>query len=276
VRARRLGLALTQLREGAGMSLETAAAEVDLSKSTLSRLEKALTPAKPAIVRALLVMYGVSGDELEALVQLARDSRQGGWWRAYSDVLPPPHLDYLALESEAVRISLFEANLVAGILQTPEYARSVMRSGVNILSDEDIESRVEARQKRGEMLIAPRPPALCAILDEAALRRPVGGPSVMKGQMDHLLKLSQQPGITIQVIPLSVGAHPGLPGPVHILEYEDPSDPPIVALETIAGDMLVDRGADIQHCLNVFAALRSLALSPNQTRDMMRAITHTD
>ena len=271
VRARRLGLALRQLREAAALTLDDAADEVDMTKSTISRIEHGQTIARPGIVRALLNLYGVTGADHAGLMQLARDARTPGWWRAYSDVLPSAHLDYLALESEADTISVYDASVVHGLCQTAEYTRHVMRADVvpPLLSDEEIERRVEVRQNRQARLTGPNRPSVCVIVDEAALSRPVGGPDVMRRQLEHLLKLSDLCNVSVQVAPLAIGAHPALPG-LQILEYADPGDPVIVVMDTVSGDMLIDRPADLRRCQAIYSHLRSLALGPHESRRMIR------
>lgn len=254
------------------MTLEQAAAEINLTKSTVSRMETAQASSRPAIVQALLIVYGVTGSELRALIQLAKEANQPGWWRAYSDVLPSRHLDHIALETEASAISTFEPTLVPGLLQTADYARAVMQSGVNTLTEQEIERRVEARLTRQTRLASEAPPTLCAILDETALRRPVGDRvAVMRPQLDRLLELLELPNVTIQIVPLSAGAHPGINGSVTILEFPDPLDPSVAFLETIAGDLYLDKPADLRVCTKVFDALRTVALGPEESRATISA-----
>lgn len=274
-RARRLGLALEHFRLQAGMTLDDAAIEISSTKSTLSRLENGRTLSRPAIVRALLMRYGVTGDELQALVTLAREASQPGWWRSYADVLPTPHVDHIALESEATEISAFDPVVIPGLLQTSDYIRRVMRDGVNALEDEEIERRIEARLERQKRVTGDDPVRLCVILTEAALRQPVGGAPVMRGQLKYLARVAAMPNVTLQVIPSSETAHPGLQGSVTVLGFDDAEDPPMAILETVAGDMVVDKPGDVRTCIRVFDRLRSVAFDPDRSTTMMSQILET-
>lgn len=266
-RARRLGIALRTYREAAGMTLEQAADEINSTRSTLSRYENAQTLIKPAMVRALLTLYNISGEELAATVQLAKDARKTGWWVSYSYILDQRTIDFIAVEAEATAIANFEPSVVPGMLQTADYIREVMRGGPHTLVDDDIERRVQARLDRQRRLTENEPPIFDAIIDEGALLRPVGGPSVMTGQLQHLLKMSELPNITIQVIPLTAGYHRGTRGSLHILEFADPEDPIIASVETVAGQLIIDRPNELRTCTKIMEHLRTVALDPAASRD---------
>lgn len=261
-RARRIGIALREHRNAVGMTLDQAADLVTMTRPTLARLENGTGVVRPMIVRALLTAYGVDGDERETLVELSKEARESGWWRAYSKSLPGRLGDLIALESDAAAISTYEASIVPGLVQTADYARAVMRDGWQKLTDEEIERRVEARLRRQARLVAPDLPEVCVIIDEAVLRRPVGGPGVMTGQLNRLIELSSHPNITVQVIPFSAGAHPGLPGSLAILDFADSADASIAYLDTVAGDMILDKHEDLRRCFQIFGRLRSLAITP--------------
>ncbi|MBO4208742.1 helix-turn-helix domain-containing protein [Micromonospora echinofusca] len=268
-RARRLGIALRQAREAAGYTLESAADEINSTRSTLSRYENAQTLVSPATVRALLTLYGVGGDELAATVQLAKDARKPGWWVSYSYVLDRRTIDFIALEAEATAISNFEPSVVPGMLQTADYIRGVMRGGPHTLGDEEVEQRVQARLDRQQRLTADEPPIFDAIIDEGALLRPVGDASAMDAQLAHLLKMADLPNITVQVIPLAAGYHRGTRGSLHILEFADPEDPIIASVETVAGQMIIDRPGELRVCAKIMEHLRAVALSPSASRDQI-------
>ncbi|GIM83134.1 helix-turn-helix domain-containing protein [Salinispora arenicola] len=271
-RARRLGIALRTHREAAGLTLESAADEISSTRSTLSRYENAQTLVSPAIVRALLTLYGVAPDEVAAAVQLAKDARKPGWWVSYSYLLDRRTIDFIALEAEATGIANFEPSVVPGLLQTADYVRGVMRGGPHTLTDDEVEQRVQLRLDRQQRLTAPNPPILDAIIDEGALLRPVGDRTVTAAQLEHLLKASDLPNVTIQVIPLAAGYHRGTRGSLHILEFADPEDPFIASVETVAGQMVLDRPGDLRTCTKIMEHLRSVALSPADSRDQLRYI----
>ncbi|MCN0179512.1 helix-turn-helix domain-containing protein [Salinispora arenicola] len=271
-RARRLGIALRTHREAAGLTLESAADEISSTRSTLSRYENAQTLVSPAIVRALLTLYGVAPDEVAAAVQLAKDARKPGWWVSYSYLLDRRTIDFIALEAEATGIANFEPSVVPGLLQTADYVRGVMRGGPHTLTDDEVEQRVQLRLDRQQRLTAPNPPILDAIIDEGALLRPVGDRTVTAAQLEHLLKASDLPNVTIQVIPLAAGYHRGTRGSLHILEFADPEDPFIASVETVAGQMVLDRPGDLRTCTKIMEHLRSVALSPADSRDQLRHI----
>ncbi|WP_341719510.1 helix-turn-helix transcriptional regulator [Micromonospora sp. FIMYZ51] len=266
-RARRLGIALRLHREAAGLTLEAAADEINSTRSTLSRYENAQTLVSPATVRALLTLYGASADDVAAAVALAKDARKPGWWVSYSYLLDRRTIDFISLEAEATGIFNFEPSVVPGLLQTADYIRGVMRGGPHTLSDSDVEDRVHLRLDRQQRLAGEDPPIFDAILDEAALLRPVGDDSAMQGQLRHLLKMSELPNITVQVIPLAAGYHRGTRGSLHILEFADPEDPIIASVETVAGQMVLDRPGDLRTCTKIMEHLRTVALSPADSRD---------
>lgn len=269
-RARRLGIALRMHREAAGLTLESAADEISSTRSTLSRYENAQTLVSPAVVRALLTLYGVAPDEIAAAAQLAKDARKPGWWVSYSYLLDRRTIDFIALEAEATGIANFEPSVVPGLLQTADYIRGVMRGGPHTLTDDEVEQRVQLRLDRQQRLTAPHPPILDAIIDEGALLRPVGDRTVMAAQLGHLLKASELPNVTVQVIPLTAGYHRGTRGSLHILEFADPEDPVIASVETVAGQMVLDRPGDLRTCTKIMEHLRSVALSPADSRDQLR------
>lgn len=269
-RARRLGIALRTHREAAGLTLESAADEISSTRSTLSRYENAQTLVSPAVVRALLTLYGVGPDEIAAATQLAKDARKPGWWVSYSYLLDRRTIDFIALEAEATAIANFEPSVVPGLLQTADYIRGVMRGGPHTLTDDEVEQRVQLRLDRQQRLTASHPPILDAIIDEGALLRPVGDRAVMAAQLGHLLKASELPNVTVQVIPLAAGYHRGTRGSLHILEFADPEDPFIASVETVAGQMVLDRPGDLRTCTKIMDHLRSAALSPADSRNQLR------
>lgn len=269
-RARRLGIALRTHREAAGMTLEAAADEINSTRSTLSRYENAQTLVSPATVRSLLTLYGASAEEISNMVQLAKDVRKPGWWVTYSYLLDKRTIDFIALEAEASAIANFEPSVVPGLLQTAEYIRAVMLGGPHTLSDQAVEQRVQARLDRQKRLTDPKnAPIFDAIIDEGALLRPVGGEQVTRDQLKHLLKASELPNVTVQVIPLSTGYHRGTRGSLHMLEFPDPEDPIVASVETVAGQLIIDRPDELRTCVKIMENLRTVALNPAATRDFI-------
>jgi Domain of unknown function (DUF5753) len=195
-------------------------------------------------VRALLELYGVTGPERNGLIQLARDARQPGWWHSFRDVLPNPYEVYIGLEAGAAAIRNFEPVVVPGLLQTEDYARAAFRNGPRELDRDDVERRVEVRMARQKILTRADRPRLWAVIDEAVIRRVVGGPEVMRGQLRHLIDGAGQGRTTIQVVPYSAGAHAGTTGPFVILQFPEPTDPAVVYVETLAGDIYLDEHLD--------------------------------
>ncbi|WP_434743182.1 helix-turn-helix domain-containing protein [Micromonospora sp. SH-82] len=266
-RARRLGIALRHHREAAGLTLEAAADEISSTRSTLSRYENAQTLVNPATVRALLTLYGVAADEVAAAVQLAKDARKKGWWVEYSYLLDKRTIDFIALEAEATGIANFEPSVVPGLLQTADYIRAVMLGGPHTLTDDALEQRVHIRLDRQQRMTSAEQPILDFIIDEGALLRPVGGRAVMETQLHQLIKLGELPNVTVQVIPLNAGYHRGTRGSLHILEFADPEDPMIASVETVAGQMILDRPGELRTCTKIMEHLRTVALSPAASRD---------
>jgi transcriptional regulator with XRE-family HTH domain len=267
-RARRLGIALRTFREAAGMTLERAAEEINSTRSTLSRYENALTLPSPATVRGLLLHYNVDADELAGTIQLAKDARTPGWWVSYSYILDRRTADFIALESEATAIQSFEPSLVPGLLQTPDYIRAIMRGGPHTLDDEGIEQRVRLRLKRQVRLTGDNPLLVDSVIDEVALIRKVGGEKVWAEQLEHLLEISELPNITIQVIPLAAGYHRGTRGSLHILEFGN-DDQPLASVETVAGQLSFDSSTELHTCTKIMQHLRTVALSPEASRDLI-------
>lgn len=268
-RARRLGIALRTYREKAELTLEKAAEEINSTRSTLSRYENAQSLPSPATVRALLIHYNVDGDELKGTIELAKEAKKPGWWVSYSYMLDRKTMDFIALESEASGIQSFEPSLVPGLLQTPDYIRAIMRGGPHTLTDEGIEERVKLRLDRQKRLTAmPDPLPVVSVIDEVALLRRVGGDAAWAEQLEHLLKISELPHLTIQVIPLAAGYHRGTRGSLHILEF-GLDDQPLASVETVAGQLSFDSAPELDTCMKIMQHLRSVALSPEASGDLI-------
>jgi transcriptional regulator with XRE-family HTH domain len=272
VRRRQLMAELRRLRDEAGLTQEDVAAQLDWHPTKVMRIETGRTAPHPNDVRVMLVLYGVTGPEqVKALVKLAQDARQRGWWYSYRDVLLNRYEFFIGLESEASSIRNFELAMVPGLLQTGDYARALISGGPMELDAHEVERRVEVRMTRQQALDRDERPQLWVIMDEAAIRRTVGGPAVMRGQLEALAQIAGQAKTTIQVVPYSAGAHPGQLGPFVILGYPEPSEPEVAIMETVGGNLYVDKPEEVRLYTTAFDHLRAVALSPDDTRAMLRA-----
>jgi transcriptional regulator with XRE-family HTH domain len=272
VRRRQLMAELKRLREAAGLSQEAVAEQLDWHPTKLMRIETGRTSPHPNDVRLMAEVYGMTDrEQVAAFVKLARDARQKGWWYSYRDVLLNRYDFFIGLESEAVSVRAFALAVLPGLLQTEDYARAVIRGGPQELGRDEIEGRVEVRMKRQDVLARDERPQLWAILDESVIRRVVGSPAVMRAQLQRLITDGEQGRTTIQVVPYRADPHPGLAGPFIILGFEEPAEPDIVYLETVGGNLYVDKPEEARLFATAFDHLRAVALSPGDTRAMLRA-----
>jgi transcriptional regulator with XRE-family HTH domain len=267
VRRRRLGSELRRLREAHSFKLEEAADKLGLAASTLSRIETGKAPTRTAYLATMFEMYGVDDPaQRQVLTEMAREGHRKGWWAVYDDVLPTGFDVYVGLEAEAAALRVFEDQVVHGLLQTEDYARTVMNSvRLRRQQPEQIGRAVELRMQRQRVLTRPEPVKLWCILNEPVITRLIGGPRVMSGQLERLLDVSEWPHVTLQVLPLSSGVHPALNGPFCILEFPERSDPDVVYSEGVAGHAYLERESEVRACAEVFDLLRAAALSPADT-----------
>ncbi|WP_279579453.1 helix-turn-helix domain-containing protein [Fodinicola feengrottensis] len=271
VRARRLGIALREYRNAAGLTLEQVAEEVAVTKATVSRMETAKTISRPAIIRAMLQLYNVPRDEIERFAQLAKDVRsKDSWWRAYD--LPGRVADLVALESDAISISVYETNVVPGLAQTEAYCRAVVTATTPVvMADAAVDEWVAFRMRRQLRILDDEDaPQVSIIIDDSVLDRFVGDSRIMAEQIEHLQMLGDRPNITVQVVPVAAGIHPGLPGSITLLEFDDLM-PANVYIDTVPGDVLLDTPAAIQRTQQAFNALRARAATPEASRDLLTA-----
>ena len=272
VRRRQLMAELKRLREAAGLSQEAVAEQLDWHHTKLMRIETGRTSPHPNDVRLMAEVYGMTDrDQVAALVKLARDAKQRGWWYSYRDVLLNRYDFFIGLESEAASIRNFELAMVPGLLQTEEYARALIQGGPQELGRDEVERRVEVRMTRQARLERDDRPQFWAILDESVIRRVVGGPEVTRGQLERLIAAGGQARTTIQVVPYRASMHPGLEGSFVILEFAESSEPDVVYMESVGGNLYVDRPDQVRLFGIAFDHLRAVALSPNDTRAMLRA-----
>ncbi|MCF6525874.1 helix-turn-helix transcriptional regulator [Streptomyces sp. JJ36] len=265
VRRRRLGQELRRLRELKGMTAEEVADRLLVSQSKISRLENGRRSISQRDVRDLCGVYEVEDRRIvDSLMQMAKESRQQGWWHAFGDI---PYSVYIGLETDAASLRVYEPQVVPGLLQTRAYAEAVVAGALPEASAADVEKRVQVRMHRQERITDSRQPLrLWAVLDESALRRQVGGTQTMVEQLEHLLELSRLPHVTVQVMPFDMGAHPGVNGQYAILEFPDASDSTVVYLEGVTSDLYLEKPNDVQSYSVMYEHLRAQALNPDQTR----------
>ncbi|QDY07501.1 helix-turn-helix domain-containing protein [Micromonospora sp. HM134] len=263
VRRRRIARELRQLRERAGMTLDVAARQLDMSKSNLSRIENAQIGIKPRDVRAALALYEVTGVDAEALIEIARGAQQRGWWQNYSDVLPEWFEFYVGLEAEAESLRTYEAESVPGLLQTEAYAREMFR---RTAGEEGLERKVAARLRRQEVLHRDSPRVeLSVVLNEAVLLRPVGGPAVMAEQLTHMARVAQSPNVTCYVLPFSAGGHPAMSTPYVILTFADAADNSVVYLDNLTVGLALEEAGHVRGYTLVHEELCRMALDPERS-----------
>jgi hypothetical protein len=246
-----LGGHLRRLREEAGLTTERAALSIRGSHSKISRMEHGRVGFKERDIADLLTLYGVGpGEEREALIGLAREANTPGWWQGYSDILPHWVEPYFGLEAAASSIREYELQFVPGLLQIEDYARGVIRLG-NLPSEEEVIRRTQARISRQEILRRENPPKVWAVLDEGALRRSIGGPDVMRAQLEHLIEMCDHPAVTLQVLPFSAGAHRAMGGPFTILRYTEPDLRDVVYIEQLTSALYLDKPTEVDAYLEV-------------------------
>jgi hypothetical protein len=249
------------------MSGEDASSKLSWSNSKLSRIEIGRNPPKPADLVTMLDLYEVTDPvRRDELAMLLREAKRKGWWQLYSDI---PYSTFIGLEAEAASMLTYE-QVIPGLFQTEDYAREIITGTWPAVDSETLEERVEVRLTRQGVLTKERPMEVRAVLDEVCIRRLVGGPGVMQRQIARLLELAELPNVIIQVLPFSVGAHPGtMLGPFIVLGFENLADPGVVYVEGDS-DPYPDREGDLQRYTMAFDHLRSMALSVSQTRELLR------
>lgn len=273
VRGRKVASELRRLREQAGLSADQVAAQLGegWSRFKVTRVETAKTKPSVTGITAMLDLYGVDSGTRAALIELAKNAWRRGWWTDYSDVFRG---SYVAFEDDAARIDEWSPQVVPGLLQTDEYAREVIRSGWR--GDEaGVQRRVMARMTRKALLgrTDPAAPVLTAILDEAALRRPIGGRDVMRAQLHALLDASRRPNVTIHLLPFEVGTHAGLDGPFIILGFAEEIAPDVGYVGTRIGDGYAESTEVVRSLRVDFDKLKAAALSPEGSLERIAAMT---
>jgi transcriptional regulator with XRE-family HTH domain len=266
-----LGGALRRKREAAGVTREQAGEAIRASPAKISRIELGRVGFKERDVGDLLTLYGVrDAAERAQFLDLARQANTPGWWHRYADLLPSWFETYLGLEQAASMIRTYEVQFVPGLLQTREYARAVTRLGHSDALE--IERRVELRMKRQQLLTGPDAPTLWAVIDEAALRRPLVGPEHTRAQLDHLIEMSELPHISLQVAPFNYGGHAAAGGGFAILRFAAPDLPDVVYMEQLTSALYLDKRADVDHYAAVMDRLCAQVEPPDRTAKILTAI----
>ena len=268
------GTQLRRLREAAGVAPDRAGYEIRGSRSKISRLEHGRVSFKHRDVADLLTLYGITDEQMRARMRsLARQANAPGWWSRYGDILPDWFEGYLGLEGAASVIRTFELQFVHGLFQTEAYARAVTMLGHKTAPAGEIDRRVSVRLKRQDMLTSPGPPRVWSVMDEAAVRRPVGGRAVMRAQLERLAEVAGLPQVTIQVVPFGRGGHAAAGGSFTILRFADQELPDIVYIEQLTSALYLDDREDVDHYLEVTNELSAQALTPAGTARFLAEIT---
>ncbi|MEW2128869.1 helix-turn-helix transcriptional regulator [Streptomyces sp. NPDC005435] len=271
-----LGSQLRRLREARGITREAAGYSIRASESKISRMELGRVSFKTRDVEDLLTLYGVDEEaERESLLSLAREANVAGWWHSYSDVLPSWFPTYVGLEGAAHLIRVYEVQFVHGLLQTEEYARAVVRRGMKGASTADVERRVALRLERQKHLLADDPegaPEFHIVLDEAALRRPYGDREVMRGQLKHLIEVSERPNVRLQVMPFGLGGHSGESGAFTLLSFPESDLSDVVYVEQLTSALYLDKREDVLQYEQALKELQQDSPGPAESRDILRGL----
>ncbi|MES4909018.1 MULTISPECIES: helix-turn-helix transcriptional regulator [unclassified Streptomyces] len=266
-----LGKRLRELRERAGLKREQAAKVLHVAPATVRRMETAEVALKIPYVRMLLDAYGVTGGEAEAFITLTEEANRPGWWQRFHDILPDWFSVHVSLEGAAAVIRAYEPHFIPGLLQTEDYARAIMRTGaVGQVDPEDSERHVALRMERQALLTREDAPHLWVVMDETVLRRPVGTPEVMRGQIDRLLTDTERPNVTLQIAEFSSGHHPGTYGPFVLFRFAVPELPDMVYVEYLTGAVYLDERVEVASHLEVLDRMAAQAATARRTKEILR------
>ncbi|MFF2326571.1 MULTISPECIES: helix-turn-helix domain-containing protein [unclassified Streptomyces] len=272
VRLRRLAAELGRLRATADLTREDVAKATGINEATLYRIEKARARPQKRTLIALLDLYAADEAHRTDLLAVQSGSNDMGWLRPYHSELPEEYTAYIGFESEARTVRNYESLFIPGLAQTEAYARAVVKGVLPTASRKEVDQRVRARVERQVLLSGEDPLQLWAIVDEAAVRRVVGGREVMRAQAGHLLRLMEEPHITFQVIPFEQGAHAGMTGNFVHMDFPDPADPELVYVDTPAGDLFLESEAEMRRYKSMFEHLQAVALGPNDSADLLTRV----
>ncbi len=263
---------MRRLRKESGKTREQVAEFVGCSPVTVTRIESGQSAPRVADAARMLELYGVTGDRREVLITLAREARRRGWWQQHSGGFPAWFEVYVGLEEEASEIRSYEPELIPGLLQTERYTRAVMLADVVVPPDEELDRRIAARMKRQERLDGEDAPKMWVVLNEAALRREVGGRETMQEQLRHLTDVSRPSKVVIQVLTYAAGAHPALDGAFVILRFPEPADPDVAYIQYRRGSLYLEEPSDVGYYAEVFDHLRARALGPDESRALIARV----
>jgi transcriptional regulator with XRE-family HTH domain len=273
VRRMLLGSQLRRLREARGITREAAGYSIRASESKISRMELGRVSFKTRDVEDLLTLYGILDEtERTSLLSLAREANVAGWWHSYSDVLPSWFPTYVGLEGAASLIRVYEVQFVHGLLQTEAYAQAVVRRGMRGAGEADVERRVALRLERQKYLVAENAPEFHIVLDEAALRRPYGDREVMRGQLQHLIDISERPNVRLQIMPFGFGGHSGESGAFTILSFPESDLSDVVYLEQLTSALYLDKREDVAQYEKALVELQKDSPGPSESRDLLRGL----
>ncbi|MFH0244611.1 helix-turn-helix domain-containing protein [Streptomyces sp. HK10] len=276
VLGRQLGDELRRLREAAGLTTVQAADALDCTKGKISRIENGRVAVRMPDLTALMEAYRVEAPELRerlgALARRANRRRREGWWHQYGSVLGDTYRDYIEMETICDGIRTFQAQLIPGLLQTPEYGRAVTVASRAWQTPEEIEQFVQVRIARQERLTGDDPLELWAVLAEGVLHQQVGGPAVMRDQLQHMASLAERPNVTVQVLPFSRGAHSGMFGPYLLLSFPQVSALDLVLTETPTGNIWMEQESEVTRYRKLFDDARTSALPPTESLRLIRRI----
>jgi hypothetical protein len=274
VRRMVLGAQMRRLRQAREISPEAAGYAIRASESKISRMELGRVSCRERDIADLLTLYGVDDEkERAALLRLAREASTPGWWHRYSDVVPSWFESYVGLEEAASRIRTYETQFVPGLLQTESYARAIMLRGNPAASAQEIEQKVALRMARQGILRRPGPPQYWAVVHEETLRRPLGAGKVMRGQIEHLMDVTQLPNVKVCVVPSHSGIVIGEGGPFTILRFSEPELPDVVYLEHLTSAIYLDKRSDLDRYLAVMDQLMLEAGPLSATAEILRDIS---
>ena len=275
VRRMLVGARLRRLRTELGLTREEAAQAIRASEWKIHRLENGQVGFKDRDIIDLLARYQVTDPaEVAEFLTLAREANTPGWWQHYGDVLPSWFRTYVDLEQAATLIRSYEGQFVPGLLQTDDYMRAVVRGAHLEESGEEVGRRVRLRMARQILLTREDPPRLWAVVDEAALRRPVGGREVMRGQLERLIEATKLPNVTLQILPFAIGAHAAMGSAFSILRFADREIPDIVYLEHLTNAVYLDRRTEVEKYLDAMELLCVDSEPPARTVELLERILH--
>jgi len=268
-----LGSQLRRLREEKGISREDAGYAIRASESKISRMELGRVSFKERDVADLLTLYGITAEsDRDVLLALVREANKSGWWHQFTDAMPSWFQTFVGLEEAASLVRTYEVQFVPGLLQTEEYARAIIATNRPGLESEEIDRRIDLRMRRQKLLEEGTGPRLWAIIDEAALRRPVGGPKVMRNQIQRLIEASAQPNVVVQVMPFRFGGHAAESGAFTILRFPDEDVSDVVFLEQLTSALYLDKRDDVDAYVQVMERLSVDSQQPDTTPDFLAAM----